>query len=145
MFARGEGLCVAGDRFAFTCTIGGPRRLGQVFTYTPSPYEGTSREKDAPGKLELIAESGPDSLLRNADNLTLAPWGDLIVCEDTTSDCGLVGIRPDGSQYVLANNAYSNSELAGVCFAPDGQTLFVNIQYPGRTVAITGDWTRFHT
>jgi secreted PhoX family phosphatase len=145
MFARGEGLCAAGDRFAFTCTIGGPHRLGQVFTYTPSPYEGTPRETDAPGKLELIAESGLNALLRNADNLTMAPWGDLIVCEDTASNCGLVGIRPDGSQYVLANNAYSDSELAGVCFAPDGQTLFVNIQYPGMTIAITGDWTRLHT
>ena len=27
-----------------------------------------------------------------------------------------------------------------ICFAPDGKTLFVNIQYPGTTVAITGPW-----
>jgi secreted PhoX family phosphatase len=51
-----------------------------------------------------------------------------------------VGIRPDGSQYILANNVYSNSELAGVCFSPDGSILFVNIQYPGMTLAITGPW-----
>jgi secreted PhoX family phosphatase len=31
--------------------------------------------------------------------------------------------------------------MAGVCFSPDGETLFVNIQYPGMTLAITGDWT----
>ena len=68
----------------------------------------------------------------------MAPWGDLIVCEDTSNHCGLVGIRPDGSQYQLADNAHSNSELAGVCFAPDGKTLFVNIQYPGMTLAVTG-------
>ena len=55
MFARGEGLCAAGDRFAFTCTIGGPSRLGQVFTYKPSPYEGTREERSAPGELELNA------------------------------------------------------------------------------------------
>ena len=88
----------------------------------------------------LIAEAGEDSLLRNADNLTMAPWGDLIVCEDTSNHCGLVGIRPDGTQYQLADNTHSNSELAGVCFAPDGKTLFLNIQYPGTTVAITGPW-----
>ena len=140
MFARGEGLCVAGDRFAFTCTIGGPRRLGQVFTYKPSPYEGTAQETNAPGQLELIAEAGLDSILRNADNLTMAPWGDLIVCEDTATDCGLVGIRPDGTQYLIAQNSYSNSEVAGVCFSPDGKTLFLNVQYPGTTLAITGDW-----
>lgn len=139
-FARGEGLCAAAGDFAFTCTIGGPARLGQVFSYTPSPYEGTPRERETPGALTLIAEATPGSLLKNADNITMAPWGDLIVCEDTDSHCGLVGIRPDGSQYELADNAYSDSELAGVCFSPDGRTLFVNIQYPGTTVAITGPW-----
>jgi secreted PhoX family phosphatase len=88
--------------------------------------------------LTLIAEATSDSLLRHADNLTMAPWGDLVVCEDTSNHCGLVGIRPDGSQYQLADNPYSNSELAGVCFSPDGKTMFVNIQYPGMTLAITG-------
>jgi secreted PhoX family phosphatase len=139
-FARGEGLCAAGDRFAFTCTIGGPARLGQVFTYEPGPFEGTLGEPKQPGRLTLIAEADETSLLRNCDNLTMAPWGDLIVCEDTSNHCGLVGIRPDGSQYAIADNAYSNSELAGVCFSPDGRTLFVNIQYPGMTLAITGPW-----
>jgi secreted PhoX family phosphatase len=139
-FARGEGLCLAGDRYAFTCTNGGRSRLGQVFTYTPSPFEGTSREHEVPGELTLIAEADENSLLRNADNLTMAPWGDLIVCEDTANHCGLVGIRPDGSQYEIADNAYSDSELAGACFSPDGRILFVNIQYPGMTVAITGPW-----
>jgi secreted PhoX family phosphatase len=137
-FARGEGLCAAGDRFIFTCTTGGPARLGQVFEYHASPHEGQEAEQGSPGQLTLIAESSYDSFLRNADNLTMAPWGDLIVCEDTSNHCGLVGIRPDGSQYQFADNAYSNSELAGVCFSPDGKTLFVNIQYPGMTLAITG-------
>jgi secreted PhoX family phosphatase len=137
-FARGEGLCVAGDRFVFTCTIGGPARLGQVFSYKPSPFEGQSAEQDSPGELSLIAEASQESILRNADNLTMAPWGDLIICEDTASHCGLIGIRPDGSQYQLADNAHSNSELAGVCFSPDGQTMFINIQYPGTTLAISG-------
>lgn len=143
MFARVEGLTVAGDQFAFTCTVGGPARLGQVFTYTPSPFEGTDKEQTAPGKLTLIAESNENSLLKSADNLAIAPWGDLILCEDTegfANSCALVGMRPDGSQYLVANNAYSDSELAGVCFSPDGRILFVNIQYPGMTIAITGPW-----
>lgn len=139
-FARGEGLSVAGDDFVFTCTIGGPARLGQVFSYTPSRGEGTESEAEMPGQLSLIAEATEHSMLRNADNLTMAPWGDLIVCEDTASHCGLVGIRPDASQYQLADNAHTNSEIAGVCFSPDGNTLFVNIQYPGMTLAITGPW-----
>lgn len=139
-FARGEGLCTADHEFVFTCTIGGPQRLGQVFSYHPSPVEGQDGENAKPGQLTLIAESTQESLLRNADNITMAPWGDLLACEDTASHCGLVGIRPDGRQYHLADNAYSNSELAGACFSPDGKTLFVNIQYPGTTIAITGPW-----
>ena len=142
MFARGEGLCWAGDRAAFTCTIGGPARRGQVFTYTPSPNEGQGDEASKPGRLELIAEADGRSLLTNADNLTMAPWGDLVVCEDTLdgSSSSLIGIRPDGTQYMIADNAYSDSEIAGVCFSPDGRTMFFNIQYPGTTFAITGDW-----
>ena len=139
-FARGEGLCDAGDCFAFTCTEGGHAHVGQVFTYKPSPFEGTTGEQDEPGELTLIAESSRDSLLQNADNLVMAPWGDLVVCEDTAGHCGLVGIRPDGTQYALADNTYSNSELAGACFSPDGKILFVNIQHPGMTLAITGPW-----
>jgi secreted PhoX family phosphatase len=142
-FARGEGLTAAGDQFAFTCTIGGPNRRGQVFSYQPSPFEGTLREQESPGRLTLIAEADEESLFRNCDNLTMAPWGDLILCEDIANSpdsCSLVGIRPDGSQYLIADNAYSDSEVAGVCFSPDGKTMFLNIQYPGMTLAITGDW-----
>jgi uncharacterized protein len=32
------------------------------------------------------------------------------------------------------------SETCGVNFSPDGQILFLNIQYPGVTLAITGPW-----
>lgn len=140
IFARSEDLCVAGEDFVFTCTIGGPDRLGQVFAYRPSHYEGQATEENAPGHLRLIAESTRHSLLRNADNITMAPWGDLVVCEDTANHCGIVGIGPDGSQYQIADNAYTDSELAGICFSPDGKTLFVNIQEPGMTLAITGPW-----
>lgn len=142
MFARGEGLCTDGEEFVFTCTVGGQARLGQVFHYRPSPFEGSPQEQEAPGQLTLLAEAEYESILQNCDNITMAPWGDLVVCEDRVngSNCGIVGIRPDGSQYQLAYNAYSGSELAGACFAPDSKTMFVNIQYPGTTLAISGPW-----
>jgi secreted PhoX family phosphatase len=142
IFARGEGICYADGVFAVCATIGGPERLGQVFVFRPSMAEGTPGETAAPGRLCLLAESDSASLLRHADNITLSPWGDLIVCEDTADHCGLVGIRPDGQQYALADNAYTRSELAGACFSPDGQQLFINIQINGMTLAITGPWAR---
>jgi len=139
-FARGEGLCYADGSVFITCTIGGPDRLGQVFEYRVSSHEGTDQETTSPGKLRLLAEADHESILRNADNLTMSPWGDLIVCEDTADHCGLVGIKAEGSMYALADNAYTDSELAGVCFSPDGKTMFVNIQDQGITLAINGPW-----
>ena len=140
IFARGEGICYADGEFVMAATIGGLQRLGQLFAYTPSSAEGTDDEDRQPGKIRLLAESTTDSVLRHADNLTLSPWGDLVVCEDTVDHCGLVGITPSGQQYVLADNAYTSSELAGICFSPDGKVMFVNIQERGMTLAITGPW-----
>ncbi len=142
IFARGEGLCFTGTELVLTATVGGPDWLGQVFAYRPSPREGFPDEDAEPGALCLIAESTTRSLLRHADNVTMSPWGDLIVCEDTANHCGLVGIRPDGKQYPLADNAYTNSELAGVCFSPDESVMFVSIQFRGLTLAITGPWSK---
>ncbi len=141
LFARGEGLCYADGELFFTCTIGGPERLGQIFSYRPSRAEATRREDASPGTLRLVAQSTADSVLRNADNVTLSPWGDLLVCEDTAEHCGLVGVRANGEQYALADNAYTNAELAGICFSPDGKVMFVNVQQRNVTLAITGPWS----
>jgi secreted PhoX family phosphatase len=139
-FARGEGLCFAEGSVFLTCTVGGPDRMGQVFEYRTSSAEGTAVEQASPGQVRLVAESTRDGILRNADNITMGPWGDLIVCEDTIGHCGLVGITPAGQQYELADNAYQASELAGICFSPDQTLMFVNIQHRGMTLAIRGPW-----
>jgi uncharacterized protein len=139
-FARGEGLCFADGSIFFSCTIGGPDRLGQIFEYRLSPFEGTDQETTQRGQFRLVAESTRASILRNADNLIMSPWGDLVICEDTAGHSGLIGLRPDGTQYYLADNAYTASEFAGVCFSPDGKTMFLNIQVQGLTLAINGPW-----
>ena len=40
----------------------------------------------------------------------------------------------------IAPGDYRGAEWAGATFSPDGDTLFVNIQTPGITFAITGPW-----
>lgn len=75
-----------------------------------------------------------------ADNLTIAPWGDVILCEDGPENQYLVGVTPEGQFYKLGHNAYNHSELTGSVFSPDGQTLYVNIQKSGITLAIRGPW-----
>lgn len=137
-FARGEGCWQGQNSIFFACTNGGAKRKGQIFRYTPGPEEGTSGESAQPGELELYIEPNDGRLIENADNLTVAPWGDLIVCEDGTNPQFLIGITPEGKIYKLARTTLG--ELAGAVFSPDGSTLFVNIQVPGVTVAITGPW-----
>ena len=140
VFARTEGIWAGADRLYIGCTTGGRTKLGQIWTYTPSPHEGTPGEREAPGVLELFIEPNDGALIENADNLTMAPWGDVIVCEDSRKNDRLVGVTPEGGLYTFAENVGSTTEFAGVCFSPDGSTLFVNMQYDGRTVAITGPW-----
>lgn len=141
-FARGEGMWYGNGTVYFACTNGGHAQVGQIWSYAPSPYEGTAREAEEPGVLELFVEPNDRTLVEHADNLTVAPWGDLVVCEDGPQEQYLVGVTPEGALYQLGRNALNHSELAGATFSPDGSTLFVNIQVPGLTLAITGPWTR---
>ena len=81
-------------------------------------------------------------MINMPDNLTVAPWGDLIVCEDNPDIDRLWGIKPDGSVYLIAENNYTGAELAGVCFNQKNDTMYLNIQQNGQTIAINGDWNR---
>ena len=139
-FARAEGIWWDRGILYWACTNGGEKQLGQIWRYRPSPSEGHPQEEQAPGRVELLFEPAEKRILQNADNLIVAPWGDLIVCEDSADRDHLVGITPDGIFYRLARNAMNHSELTGCTFSPDGTTLFINIQDPGMTLAITGRW-----
>ncbi|MEM9329320.1 MAG: alkaline phosphatase PhoX, partial [Bacteroidota bacterium] len=139
VFARGEGMWYGNDEVYFACTSGGQAKQGQVFKYVPSPAEGTAGEAEQPGQLVLFAEPNDSELCKNCDNLTVAPWGDVVLVEDH-SDSYMRGITPEGKIYNIARNIGSDSEMAGVCFSPSGKTLFVNIQGQGLTFAITGPW-----
>jgi secreted PhoX family phosphatase len=141
-FARGEGMWYGNGAVYFACTNGGPARAGQIWRYVPSPHEGREGEVDEPGRLELFIEPNDIALLQNCDNVTVAPWGDIIMCEDGPGEQFLVGVTSDGSLYKLGRNAISGSELTGATFSPDGTTLFTNIQGNGLTLAIIGPWDR---
>lgn len=141
-FARGEGIFWGRDELYFTCTSGGAAKLSQIFRYRPSRAEGQSGERDAPGQLQLFVESGDGDALNFADNLAVGSNGHLIVCEDQYTDGAvnyLRGVTPDGALYPFGRIRLQ-TEPAGVCFSPDGRTMFVNIYSPTKTLAITGPW-----
>ncbi len=150
-FNRLEGIWWGDERCYFSSTAGGNAGRGQVWEYRPNGEPG--------GTLTLVFESPAGSVLDGPDNLTVTPRGGLVVCEDDTGGEAephplapgitnanrLIGLDSDGRPFELAVNRLSSSELAGACFSPDGETLFVNVfgnQEPGSgmTCAITGPW-----
>lgn len=140
LIARGEGLHMGVQRgqsevFA-CCTSGGAQQLGQILRLTPGIA-------GSPDMIELYFESESKDQFDYGDNLTVAPNGHLIVCEDQytdTVDNHIRGITPAGEAYTLARLT-AQTELAGGCFSPDGRVLFVNAYDPTATLAITGPWT----
>ncbi len=136
LIARGEGIHM-GAADVFVCsTSGGTAKLGQIFKLTP----GLAGKPDT---VTLFFESVSPEQFNYGDNLTVAPNGHLIVCEDqytAISQNHIRGITPQGRPYALAL-LKAQTELAGGCFSPDGKWLFVNVYSPTATLAITGPWT----
>jgi uncharacterized protein len=124
VFGREEGMWVGtGDaRIYFDCTEGGELRLGQVWEYNPG------REV-----LTLVYESRDPVRLENPDNVVVVPQtGDIFLCEDKPSAPQYVrGLTPAGEIYDFAHSINNDTEFAGACFDPDGQTLYLN-QYGQR-------------
>ena len=129
IFARPEGIWFSNNIVYFTCTSGGAKKLGQIWKLDVKKQT-----------IELMFESHNSDTMRKCDNITIAPWGDVIVCEDGKGKDKIIGIKENGDTYVIAENSFNNSEFAGVNFSPDGSILFVNIYSPTMTIAITGPW-----
>ncbi|MGI8804154.1 MAG: alkaline phosphatase PhoX, partial [Thermoleophilaceae bacterium] len=131
-FTREEGTAVDGPRIYFDCTNGGDAELGQIWEYHAGREE-----------LTLIYESPSQKVLDFPDNLTVAPTGDLFICENGTPPDFIRGLTPGGRIVDFAQAVNNLTEFAGACFSADGKTLFVNQNgdrddQPGVTYAIWG-------
>ena len=140
-FARPEGIWARAGLIYFSCTRGGATRFdgnpfgeygngfGQVWVLDPKK-----------NTLTLIFESPGPNVLDLPDNLTLSPRGNIILCEDGSTDNFVRCLTPNGELFDFAQNMIAGSErqeFAGATFSPDGRTLFVNIQFgSGLTFAI---------
>jgi hypothetical protein len=153
-FRRLEGAWWSVSTGYFLATSGGtiaapPGGEGQVFEF--NPFNQT---------IKLIYNSPGAFECENPDNITVTPRGGLLLCEDnsgaTSNDAErLIGLTLTGNTFTFAKNNvqlasaynavipagdYRQNEWAGACYSPDGKWLFVNIQTPGVTFAITGPW-----
>jgi hypothetical protein len=166
-FLGGEGCTYRDGSIVFGSSEGGDAGLGQVWSYTPTKNAGGLNEK---GTLELLFESQGKGQLDGPDNMTTSPGGAIVIAEDGNLKSNFVkALLPNGTMINVAENlvgvqkhyldasgklwdptvpddgksagdGIGFSEFAGPCFSPDGKWLFVNIQVPGITCAITGNW-----
>lgn len=138
---RGEGCWYDSGFIYFVSTSGGTAGQGQIFEYDPRSE-----------KLRLVFESPNANVLNAPDNIAVSPRGGIILCEDGSRPKQLLhGLTRDGQIFPFAENNivlngerngitgnFANREWAGANFY--NQWLFVNIQTPGITFAITGPW-----
>lgn len=139
VFNRLEGAWYGDGSVFFISTNGGDPRpggdpgLGQVWQYTPRGNSG--------GQLVLLVESRDPAVMEAPDNICVSPRGGLLACEDGDGAQFLRGITRDGRVFDFATHTLAGSnEFAGANWSPDGNWLFVNVQEPGVTYAITGPW-----
>ena len=84
-------------------------------------------------------DSDPDG----PDNITVSPYGGVILAEDGEGKQHLVGSTDRGEVFFFArNDDPGDSEFAGPTFSRDGRILFVNIQTPGWVLAIQGPFRK---
>ncbi|MEL7538354.1 MAG: alkaline phosphatase PhoX [Pseudomonadota bacterium] len=159
LFSRLEGCWYDRGLVYFVSTDGGDNRHGQVYTYDPR------RET-----MTMLFESPAAEVTDGPDNIAISPRGGILLCEDGDNDPQrLIGLTPNGETFPFAENRivlsdsdlgvlesiwpgvasaegafgagnYTGREWAGATFF--GNWLFVNIQTPGLTIAITGPWRR---
>jgi uncharacterized protein len=74
------------------------------------------------------------------DNITVSPYGGVIIAEDGRGQQHLLGATPDGEVFVLAKSQDTSgeAEFCGPTFSADRRTMFANLQGPGVTFAIQG-------
>jgi len=148
-FRRLEGAWFGNGSLFFVSTTGGANAIGQVWQYRARIARrravGAQQSGSWDGDLTLLFESHSAEEARMPDNVTITPRGSLLLCEDNMVANHLHGLTPHGDVFPFARNILrgnEESEFAGATFSPDGETLFVNLQRAGVTLAIWGPWQR---
>ena len=156
---RGEGIWYAQGKMYVMDTSGGAVSRGAIW------------ELDLATQVFRCIYSSPNTTVGNmGDNLTVSPRNAILICEDASTAATdtfgygqrLMGITQGGDAYIFAKNNvqlttsqlnaagkldtlagdHRDNEFAGACFDPTGRYLFVNIQTPGITFAISGPWAK---
>ena len=133
VLSRGEGMWSGPRGIHLASTDGGPIQRGQIFHLDIARSGGKDH-------LSLVAQAEDDNTMANPDNITINPRGDVYVAEDGSPPNLVWQMKPSGEMLTVARNALNDgsSEFAGLCFSPDGNWMFANLQKEGLTLAIHG-------
>jgi uncharacterized protein len=134
----GDGGAYFVASFARTSDGSAKEHDGQVWFYDPAA-ESVTLKTIFGVNLDPGADTGNYD---GPDNITVSPYGGVILAEDGEGISHLVGVTDQGKSYPLARNELNDSEFTGPGFNADGTILFANIQSPGHVFAITGPWRR---
>ncbi len=162
--ARGEGIWYKKGSMYIVDTATGVDSTGRRGRGEGAVWELDIKRQ----RLTCLFASTSAMLGNNPDNITLYPRGKplMFLCEDgggVQDQFGfgdrLMGLNEMGETFIFAKNNislsadniaaagklvppgdYRGREFCGACFDPWGCIMFVNIQTPGITFAITGPW-----
>jgi secreted PhoX family phosphatase len=114
---------------------------GQVWSYDPWS-KSLALEVHFP-----VNTAPPSDTPDGPDNITVSPYGGLILAEDGEGWQHLLTVDRHGDATPFARNRIqagdgSYSEFTGPVFSPDRKVLFANVQDQGYVFAITGPWRR---
>lgn len=144
-FGRGGGV-VYDDGAIFFTTLDGTGRLSRrLWEYRVRASR--DREKlptELVSTLQLRNERPESSSARIGGELCIAPDGTLLIAERNAEVAALRAFTRTGRVYdfALIVDESSQARFGGAAFTPDGTTLFINQQSPGKTFAVRGPWAR---
>ncbi len=81
--------------------------------------------------VEIVFDNaGMETPLHSVDNLTVSPWGDVLVAEDPVRRdvARLVVLQPNRGATTLLEVHHPGSEICGPAFSPDGSRLYFSSQ-----------------
>ncbi|NUP65215.1 MAG: DUF839 domain-containing protein [Nonomuraea sp.] len=108
---------------------------GQVWFYDPRTRTVTLRTV-----FGVNPDPARDTAFDGPDNITVSPYGGVILAEDGEGLSHLVGVTRRGTPFPLARNEMGEGEFTGPTFNADGSILYACVQSPGHVFAVTGPW-----
>jgi len=112
VFDGGEGVWYQNDRVFFATK--GDDRLWMLNT-TAQTIEVV---------YDMATATAPNNILSGVDNITMTPFGEVLVAEDGGS-MQVVVVYPDGKLVPLLQIVgQDQSEIAGIAFSPDGKRMY---------------------